>query len=1222
MDTRRLKPFAQQCRQRLMQGVAERMHYWGFVPTSHQPVETLEKLDGGYLFRGQVFDEIDIPRRWQMLAGAVQTHGFAHVQETVAYTWFNRLMALKILANNNYQPDVLAFSRPGTPTPVLLDEARRAQPPYLSEQMYRVLRPLLTDYTRETDAFARLLTAYCTQHRVLHRLFDGADDVSSGIPAALLLPADMLGDTGLLAFINQSTAISNDDYKQVELIGWLYQFYIAERKDEVFAKFKKGQKAGPDDIPAATQIFTPRWIVSYLVENTLGRLYLDAHPDSTLGDTMRYLVKPEKVIGEQAAGEATASTPPSPFFRGGAGGGVDSLRLIDPACGSGHILVTAFDLLMRIYDEEGYTKRQAVTAILTNHLVGLDLDERAAQLSRFALLLKAGQYYSGVWDTDLTPAVWAMPEPWMPTDTDLLAFLGPDGREYLAELHTALRLMQQSQNLGSVMRPDLSRAGRTLIAKRLSLYTNQPADPTDVFAATTRQHLLHYLHVLMAFTDQYAAVAANPPYMGQGNMNAELKAYVNRHYPRSKDDLMTVFMERVEDMLINGGVYGMINLPSWMFLSSFEQMRQRFLRQFKIESLLHLGRGIFGSDFGSVAFVCRLSDKPQGIGIYRRLFEEHVQVRSIEIIESLFLQNNYGYYEAQQTNFWKIPGEPVAYWASENAIKLFLKSKLFNEVAQLKSGLATGDNEFFQKYWYEVSFKNIGFGFTETSMTADSDERWYPCHSGGDARKWSFQNELVVDWRHDGKLIRSFKDKSGKLKSRPQNTNSYFKKSISWNKVTSGFFTAKYRESGFIFDDTARSAFPLSDQNTYQYLGLLNSSVAAYFLGMFNPTMSFTNGDVSRVPIIESNDEKLGLLVKDFVQSCINIVRIDWDNRETSWDFAENPLVAMQQHSLGTLRQGYAAWAEHVAGQFVQLHGHEESLNRIFIDLYGLQDELTSDVLPRDITLLPEELDKTQLMAAVALGTWATSPAEAVASAIKRDVVARQLISYAVGLLMGRYRLGQPGLHIAHSNPTPDELATYPVSLPSTLIADFTPDPDGILPVLGEEGGFPDELGRGLRQVLELVWGSVQLTDTVSWLEESLGQTLDKYLTTGFWADHCRRYQKRPIYWLFSSPKGAFRALVYLHRMNDFTVATLRNKYLLPYIDRLTRQIENLRADTGRTQSTADLRRSEALVKALAECRQYDLLLRNAADRQFRPDLDEGVVRNYAELSTVLAPIK
>lgn len=1216
MDTRRLKPFAQQCRQRLMQGVAERMHYWGFVPTSRQPTMAPNPAEGGYTFRDAAFDETDVPRRWQMLAGAVQTHGFAHVQETVAYTWFNRLMALKILAHNNYQPDLLAFSRPGTPTPVLLDEARRTQPPYLSQQMYRVLQPLLTDYTRETDAFARLLTAYCTQHQVLHRLFDGADDVTSGIPAALLLPADMLGDTGLLAFINQSPAISDDDYKQVELIGWLYQFYIAERKDEVFANFKKGQKAGPDDIPAATQIFTPRWIVSYLVENTLGRLYLDAHPDSMLGNTMRYLVKSGKVTAEQKKGENADAT-----FS------LDSLRLIDPACGSGHILVIAFDLLMRIYDEEGYTKRQAVTAILNNHLVGLDLDERAAQLARFALLLKAGQYYPGVWDTDLTPAVWAMPEPWMSTDSDLLAFLGPDGREYLAELHTALRLMQQSQNLGSVMRLDLSRAGRTHIAERLILYASQPADPTNIFAAITRQHLLHYLHVLLALTNQYAAVTANPPYMGQGNMNAELKAYVNRQYPRSKDDLMTVFMERVEGMLTNGGVYGMINLPSWMFLSSFEQMRQRFLRQFKIESLLHLGRGIFGSDFGSVAFVCRLIDKPRGIGIYRRLFEEHVQVRSIEIIESLFLQKNYGYYEAQQTNFWQIPGEPVAYWASQSAIKLFLKSKLFNEVAQLKSGLATGDNEFFQKYWYEVSFKNIGFGVTETSLTADSDERWYPCHSGGDARKWSFQNELVVDWKHDGKLIRSFKDKSGKLKSRPQNTNSYFKRSISWNKVTSGFFTAKYREPGFIFDDTARSAFPLSDQNTYQYLGLLNSSVAAHFLGIFNPTMSFTNGDVSRVPIIELNDENLVLLVKDFVQSCIHIVRTDWDNRETSWDFAENPLVAIQRQSPGTLRQAYVAWVGQVARQFVQLHSYEESLNRIFIDLYGLQDELTPDVSPRDITLLPEELDKTQLMAivdstAVASGAWATSPVEAVVSAIKRDVVARQLISYAVGLLMGRYRLGQSGLHIVHPNPTPEELAEYDHGFAGSPYRSFTPDPDGILPLLGEEGGFPDELGRGLRQVLELIWGSAQLTDTVSWLEESIGQSLDKYLTTGFWADHCRRYQKRPIYWLFSSPKGAFRALVYLHRMNDFTVATLRNKYLLPYIDRLTRQIENLKPEPNKTVSTADLRRSEALVKALAECRQYDLLLRNAADRQFRPDLDAGVVRNYAELSTVLAPIK
>lgn len=1220
MDTRRLKPFAQECRQRLMQGVAERMHYWGFVPASRQPVEPLEKLDGGYLFRGQVFDETDVPRRWQMLAGAVQTHGFAHVQETVAYTWFNRLMALKILANNNYQSglpvaDVLAFSRPGTPTPVLLDEARRAHPPYLSAQLYGVLRPLLTDYTRETDAFARLLTAYCTQHPVLHRLFDGADDVASGMPAALLLPADILGDTGLLAFINTSTAISEEDYKQVELIGWLYQFYIAERKDEVFAKFKKGQKAGPDDIPAATQIFTPRWIVSYLVENTLGRLYLDAHPDSALGNTMRYLVKNETV--KQPTGEAAASTL-LPVAQGGpplregattAMGSLDSLRLIDPACGSGHILVTAFDLLMRIYDEEGYTKRQAVTAILTHHLVGLDLDERAAQLSRFALLLKAAQYYPAVWDTDLTPAVWAMPDPWMPTDSDLLAFLGSDGREYLAELHTALRLMQQSQNLGSVMRPDLSRAGRARIAERLSLYVNQIADPSDIFAATARQHLLHYLHVLMTLTDQYTAVAANPPYLGQGNMNDALKAYVNRQYPRSKTDLYAVFMDLSQQLSQEGGRWGMINQHSWMFLGSFEKLRRYLLDEQVLENMLHLGIGTFeevnSKVIQSTAFIFK-NEMPNSktIGTYFRL----INYKSNSQKETALLKRNNIFRSVYQIDFAKIPSEPLAYWISEKLIKSF-ENRFVSEYGKAVKGLDTGKDDKFLRLWWEPSLE-------ETSLKEGTN--WYPYQKGGPYRRWYGNNDYLIFWKDNGVDVKNYKDFKGKLLSRPQNTSYYFRKGVEWSRISGIAISLRITENA-VFGGASSALFLKESEHIMYFLALLNSTVGGTLLKFLNPTLIYQAGDINAIPVADFD------LVEDKVskssEQAVSLARTDWDSRETSWDFAENPLVAVQRQSPITLRQGYVAWAGQVAEQFTQLHRHEERLNRIFIDLYGLQDELIPDVSPRDITLLPEELDKNHLMAAVASDLWITSPAEAVVGALKRDVVARQLISYAVGLLMGRYRLGQPGLHIAHPNADSADLVPYEHGFGGSAPT-FAIDPNGILPLLGEESGFPDELGRGLRQVLEVVWGSTQLTDTVSWLEESLGQPLDKYLTTSFWADHCRRYQKRPIYWLFSSPKGAFRVLVYLHRMNEFTVATLRNKYLLPHIDRLTRQIENLKPEPNKTASTADLRRSETLSKALVECRQYDLLLKDAADRQFCPDLDAGVVRNYAELSTVLAPIK
>ncbi|GAA4399020.1 BREX-1 system adenine-specific DNA-methyltransferase PglX [Nibrella viscosa] len=1237
MDTRRLKPFAQQARRLLMQGVAERLRYWGFVPDSRQPIETVDNIDGGYLFRGQVFDEADVPRRWKALAETVRKHGFAHVQEAVAYTWFNRLMALRILARNGYQPDVLAFTRPDTPTPVLLDEARRSRPPYLAEPAYRHLRPLLTDYTREAEAFARLLTVYCDQHRVLHRLFDQMDDA-----AALLLPANILSDGGFLSFLNKTDAIADDDYRQVELIGWLYQFYISERKDEVFAGFKKGQKAGPDDIPAATQIFTPRWIVSYLVENTLGRLYLDQNPDSPLADQMKYLVK---------GGEDHHVFPAF-------GEGVEALRLIDPACGSGHILVTAFDLLMLIYGEEGYTKRQAAERILRHHLTGLDLDERAAQLSRFALLLKAGQYHPGIWDTDIIPAVWAMPDPWMPTDADLLDFLGPDGREYFAELHNALRLMQDAQNLGSVMRPDLSAAGRAFLSERTRQYAGQTANPTSLFSAGERQRLLHYLHVLLTLTDRYAAVVANPPYLGQGNMNDELKLYVNRHFPRSKADLFAVFMEISERLCLHGGRWGMINQHSWMFLSSYEVLREHVLQSQVIESMLHLGIGTFeelnSKVIQSTAFtIFNNAPSATSSGTYYKLTE----LSNNSGKEKSFLSGTNKFLSVEQAYFPNIPSSPIAYWVSTKMLNTYGKGPLLKSVSSPCKGIDTGKNELFVRYWYEVDsnfclFKNFNWDRI-------NGYKWFPYNKGGERRKWFGNRENIVNWENNGESIKARLSRKTEKPSL-RNLDKIFHPSFTWTTVSTVDFSCRYSPEGALFDSGGSSIFS-NEQIFYSIGAFLNSKVAATFFKFLSPTLNFQPGDVGN--LLWSDTTTLKNTIVQKAKNCISIARTDWDSRETSWDFTENPLIAVwRKLDEGQLPEAYDSWANEVARQFVQLHRHEEELNRIFIDLYGLQDELTPNVSPRDITLLPEELDKNRLDATVANGQWATDAEAAVRASLKPDAVVRQLISYAVGLLMGRYRLDKPGLHIAHPNPTAEELASYPVTwntshshadvfaansqatetstvsitttaapgigtptagTPAALSPyhSFIIDPDGILPLLGEEGGFADDAVRGVRQVLELIWGADNLTQTMSFVEDALGQSLDKYLTTQFWADHCRRYQKRPIYWLFSSPKGAFRALVYLHRMNAYTVATLRNKYLLPFIDRLKRQIDTLETAPDRL-TTADLRRLDTLRRQYEECRQYDLLLKDAADRSFTPDLDAGVTRNYAELGNVLAVVK
>ncbi len=1196
MNTAKLKTFARKARTLLRAGVAQKVAFWGFAPNGTVTAEP-EAIAGGYIFRERIGDDAQLPDRWQKLRTAIRAHGVEEVIERAAYTWFNRLIALKILEQNGFEQPQLEFTEPTTGQPRLLQRARQGQTAFLTARERQRLQPLLADYAQETAAFGLLLVGFCHQpDHVLNRVFGHIDDYTE-----LLLPDDLLAPGGFLDLLNTTEAITADDYKQVELIGWLYQFYISEKKDEVFSKFKKSQKAEAADIPAATQIFTPNWIVKYLVENTLGRTWLDHHPASALADSMRYYVAPSLTTAPILEPGVIDSTSPSPSFkeRGPGGevieviplfdkpvaqstpfdGDVTQLTCLDPAVGSGHMLVEAFDLLMRVYQEEYYLAGEAVRSILQHNLFGLDLDERAAQLARFALLMKAAHYDATILSENLLPRVYAMPEATGFSRADLLLFLGLDGREHEPALADALNLMQQAQNLGSLMRFGLSADARAYLLARWQTLETQPFRTlADELVLT---NLRPFLAVLELLTQQYACLTANPPYMGAGNMNNPLKLYVNQHYARAKSDLFAVFMDVCENHCLPSGRWGMINQQTWMFTSSYELFRTHVLEHQILESMLHLGIKVFeelnSKKVQSTAFIFQNSTSNiHSKGTYFRLVNHSSNSKK----EKAFLDRKNQFLQLQN-EFYRIPGFPLAYWASSNSMKCSELAKPLHMYSKALKGFDVGSKtDDYMKLWHEVSLDDIS-GHKEDYKT---DLKWVEVNRGGIYRKWYGNRNDIVKFGKEGELLYNLKGAT------IRNKDMYFKNGITFSVITSGAisFRASYNTSVF-YQHGGTCVFQEAKIRNY-FLGLLNSKVNGSFMDILCPTLSFSVGDVSNSPIFFSNNSSINQLV-DY---CLSISKQDWDSRETSWDFVKNPLIVQEQP---TLEAAYHNWETAVTQDFYQLHQNEEELNRLFIDLYGLQDELTPEIPLKDITILQEELDRSKL----------TAPGEALP--IKRDMVMQQFISYAIGCLMGRYRLDQPGLHIAHPNATSDELSA------NALI-----DADGIIPLMGTRSAFADDAVGRVREFIQLVWGDDALTRNLNFLQAALDRDLDTYLVRDFWGHHVRRYQKKPIYWLFSSPKGAFQVLVYMHRMNKFTAEKIRTNYLLRHLQHLQRSITELSAVN--TLNKADTKQLDQLRRDLLECETYDLLLKDIADRQIDFDLDDGVTRNLALFKGVVAEVR
>lgn len=965
MDTNRLKRFATEARNILIGGVVQRLAALGFQPDG-TTTEKPELMGGGAVFMGDVQTE-DFYHQWMSLQAQVQRRSFREVAEEAAYTWFNRLVAIRIMVKNELVPAVLEYESDEVRIPLIVTEARQGRLPQMDEAQRRKLDALLLNDALTDEQFALLIVAYCHSTPLIQKSFGAISDYTE-----LLLPGNILKSDGFIDRLNADDYITDADYRSPELIGWLYQFYISERKDEVFAKKGKFQA---DEIPAATQIFTPNWIVKYMVQNTVGRIYLDNNPYSDIKEGMEYLVEPAE------------PTPADSIYQLD---DICDLKVADLACGSGHILNECFDLLYQIYMEEGYNRRQAVEHIFRHNLTGIDIDLRAKQLATFSLLMKACQKEKGFADGHCMPKVLVMPDvsryTWRDLNGHFCSALGLQTDEAISkELEAAFTLMEDADSLGSIMKFDISPRTREFLQHSVSEQAKLQK------FADSFMPLIEGFEVILALTEQYAALVMNPPYMGGGNMNEVLSRYVKDIYEDSKADLFSVFMEVCIDRLQQHGKYGMINMQSWMFLSSFEKLRKQVLDNYCIESMLHLGPRTFDELSGEVvqntAFVISKHTSDIGGTHFRLVDGKNCADKERMFLQALEEDTAKVYYpNVPQKNFEKIPGCPIGYWVSEKILTRFAGNLALSAVCKPTQGLATADNARFLRLWTEVNLNKIGFGMKSSEEAKESGRKWFTHNKGGGFRRWYGNQDYVINWEKDGKELYAFKG------AVIRNPSYYFKHSLSWPKVCSNDISFRYYPDGFIYDCAAMSIFFNSEEEYSYYLAYLNSKFVHNVLEVLSPTLNFEVGQISRIPACDIH-EKFSV-IDGVVHQNISISKLDWDAHETSWNFRQNELISligqsdeeltnieaqttdissntaqpMEQYCTSdavTHKSGVSSESVRLSDLidkyhckwetlFMQLHANEEELNRQFIDIYSLQDELTPDVPLSEITILQQ----------------------------------------------------------------------------------------------------------------------------------------------------------------------------------------------------------------------------------------------------------------------------
>ena len=1169
MNTNQLKRFAQEARIKLLKQVEAKL---SFVLTSDTP-ELREKTE-------QV----------KQLKDELNKTGKAQLIEKVAYTWFNRLMALRFMDANDYQPLGIRVITPKDEytTPELLDEAKRGNIPdelkLNRQKVFDLLDSRIPSTNPQNEAYKELLIAACNHlNTVFPFLFEKISDYSE-----LLLPDDLTSDFSIVTDVRNGILI--EDCSNVEIIGWLYQFYISEKKDEVFASKSAVKK---EDIPAATQLFTPRWIVEYMVQNTVGKLWLQNRPKSRLREHMPYFIESpslspsgEKSEGQRGDDYLKIASP-------------EEIRLLDPASGSGHILVYGFDLLTKIYEEEGYQTSEIPKLIIEKNLHGFEIDERAAQLSGFALMMKAVESQRRSLRKNIIPNILCFKDLRL-ADDEINNAISELQLTATDELISDLKTMQQATNFGSLITPktrlnDLQAVFDKL--EKLKLKNN-------LFQKAIIDELSTAVGQLIKLSPMFHCVVANPPYMGGGNMNKELSEFVKKYYSDSKSDLFSCFIERSLILVPQYGFNGLVTMESWMFLSSFEKFRKKLIDNVSINVLTHFGWHIMRIAFGTVSFILEKKVPPSNFqGTYSYMGINNID-KITERPKVYPVKDNGRYKIANQKDFEKIPGSPIGYWLVKEAYEIFANNKTLKSVAYPRQGLATTNNELFLRHWFEVQNLQIGFNLNKQEAIK-SIYKWFPINKGGSFRKWYGNNHFIINFENDGKTICEYIDNTPgvKVKSngRVINRDKYFSEGLTWSTISSSNFAMRYSPIGSIFETKGGMCFCEDLNLLMPILGYLNTKIVEYFLKAISPTLDFHEGPLGRLPVI-INNSSTNLSIIDIVTGSILISRIDWDARETSWDFHKNELIRIKGQDL---EESYDLYQQYWSNKFFQLHKNEEELNRQFIEIYGLQDELTPDVPLEDITILKEETSivNGQLV-------------------FNANEVFAQFMSYSVGCMFGRYSLDKEGLILANQGETVED---YLHKIERTLdTCSFLPDADNIIPVLDDEW-FEDDIVARFHKFLKVTFGEANFSKNLAFVEEKLGKDIRKYFTKDFYSDHIKRYKKRPIYWMFSSPKGSFNVLIYMHRYTPDTVSNILNKYLREFSGKLKTRLETLehiKVSGTASEKTKAIKESDSIDKMLIDLHEYERdILYPIATERIAIDLDDGVLVNYNKFGKAIKEV-
>ena len=1201
MNKSSLKIFAIEARKELMEKMRTRLEILGITKNGIEKAKVIGKEVEvkGTLYPKESYDSLI--RKYKQV-------GYEELIEESAYTWFNRLTALAFMEANGYIDEKIIFNNGVKNEPAIIDN-------YYEFEFFKNLD---SDLQKELHNLRDENTPNSIEKLYSILMEEKCEDLSSIMPfmfkkkgtySDILFPTGLLMENSLLVRLREEIGAE----APIELIGWLYQFYNSEKKDEIFAKKEKITK---ENIPAVTQLFTPDWIVKYMVENSLGKLALESTGiNDNLKNNWKYYIDSEK---EENLKKIK----------------IEDIKILDPAMGSGHILVYAFDLLFEIYENLGWSTKESVLSILKNNLYGLEIDERAGQLASFALIMKAREKFSRLFSVLKREEDFKLNTLIIEESNSLSERIkNRIEANNLNNLNKIIKEFEDAKEYGSILK--LEFINKEILEKEFNilkenfnnneqetLIFNEDEMNIDINEELELIESLIKQHITL--TNQCEIVVTNPPYMGGKGFSPKLKAYTEKNYKDSKSDLFAVFIERCNEFTKKNCYTSMITMQSWMFLSSFETLRKNIIEKTEIKSLNHLGTRAFSEIGGEVvSTVAWITKKisPKNEGTYIRL----VDYNNAELKEHEFSNKN-NYFQAKQKDFEKIPGSPVAYWVSDKVREIFEKNRKLSEIADSKNGFTTGNNDLFLRIWNEINYSKIGYSMSNSQEALESKKKWFPYNKGGEFRKWYGNQEYLVNWENNGYSIKEYAHLV------PRSLKYMFLPNISWSKISSSNISFRYYPKGFMFDVAGLSMFLQKGISHFYIIGFLNSKISHKILTFFSPTLNFEVGHISNIPIIRKENS----LIENLVEENISISKEEWDSRETSWDFEKLSLVDGKD-----LRTAFENYCSHWRDNFVQLHKNEEELNRLFIEIYDLQDEMDEKVAFEDITILKKEAKIIQIDNSVPKEFSIESEKylydRGVSLEFNKDELVKQFLSYAVGCIMGRYSINKSGLIIANSDDilelSENKFIVKGIDgeIRQEIESKFLPDEFGIIPITDEKD-FSNDIVEKVKEFIKFVYGEENLKDNLNFIAEALGNKDNKpaeeiiraYFIKDFYSDHLQRYQKRPIYWLMNSgKKNAFSCLFYIHRYEPLTVARVRADYLIPYQEML----ENKRKFIERQLSDDNISAKEKkniekqlkeLDTLLKELREYANEVKHIAEQKIPLDLDDGVNVNYEKFEAIL----